>query len=74
MNLTVIKKADDLSHGTKVLRLSIGGIPGTDLAYLTYLGDLSEIQRLLQEVTQAFSHLTPTEEPPISADDGKLYA
>ena len=70
LKLTVIKKADDLSLGAKVLRISIGGYP--ELAYITYRGDLGEIQQLLERVSQAFGQLT--EEPPVSPDDGKQYA
>ncbi len=70
MQLRVIKKADDLSLGEKVLRISIGGFP--DAAYITYRGDIGEIQKMLADVTRMFAELT--EEPPISPDDGKLYA
>ncbi len=70
MQLRVIKKTDDLSLGEKVLRISIGGFP--DNAYITYRGDLAEIQKMLADVTRTFAALT--EEPPISPDDGKLYA
>ena len=70
MELTVIKKTDDLSLGEKVLRISIGGFP--DNAYITYRGDLGEIQKLLADVTRAFAELQ--HEPPISPDDGKQYA
>src|SRR5258708_1700257 len=70
MELVVYKKCDDLSLGEKVLRISIGGFP--DKAYITYRGDLGEIQSLLQDVTQAFTQLT--EEAPISPDDGKQFA
>jgi len=70
MDLTVIKKADDRSLGEKVLRISIGGYP--DQAYITYRGDLGEIQKLLQDVTRAFAELE--QEPPISPDAGKQYA
>jgi len=70
MELTIIKKADDTSLGEKVLRISIGGFP--DKAYITYRGDLGEIQSLLWDVTRAFAQLI--EEPPISPDDGKKYA
>lgn len=70
MELTVIKKADDRSLGEKVLRISIGGFP--DKAYITYRGDLGEIQNLLADVIRAFAELQ--EEPPISPDDGKKYA
>ncbi len=70
MELTVIKKADDLSLGEKVLRISIGGYP--DKAYIAYRGDLDEIKKMLADVTRAFGKLT--EEPSISPDDGKQYA
>jgi hypothetical protein len=70
MELTVIKKTDDRSLGEKVLRISIGGFP--DAAYITYRGDLAEIQKMLADVTRMFADLT--EEPPVSPDDGKLYA
>ena len=70
MELTVIKKADDRSLGTKVLGISIGGFP--DRAYITYRGDLHEVQALLSDVARAFAGLQ--EEPPISPDDGKRYA
>ncbi len=70
MELTVIKKADDRSLGEKVLRISIGGFP--DKAYITYRGDLSEIQNLLWDVALEFAKLL--EEPPTSPDDGKKYA
>ena len=72
MELTVVKKADDTSLGEKVLRISIGGLPGDDKAYLTYRGDLYEVQVLLAKVMQKFAELR--EEPPISPDDGKKYA
>jgi len=70
VELTVIKKADDLSLGEKVLRISIGGFP--DKAYITYRGNLDEIKKMLADVTRAFAELQ--QEPPISPDDGKLYA
>lgn len=70
MELTVIKKADDRYLGEKVLRISIGGF--LDKAYITYRGDLGEIQSLLQDVTRAFAQLE--QEPPISPDGGKKYA
>ncbi len=70
MELTVIKKADDRSLGEKILRISIGGFP--DSAYITYRGDLREIQSLLLDVARAFIQLE--QEPPISPDDGKQYA
>lgn len=69
--LKVVKKADDHSLGTKVLRISIGGTEA-DGAYIVYRGDLREVQRLLREVTTRFSALT--DEPPVSPDDGKHYA
>ncbi len=72
MELTVIKKADDRSLGEKVLRISIGGIPGDDQAYITYRGNLDEIQSLLWKVAEKFAQLA--KEPPISPDDGKKYA
>jgi len=68
--LKVTKKADDLSLGMNVLRISIGGSP--DAAYITYRGDLAEVQKLLQDVTRVFSELQ--HEPPVSPDDGKRYA
>ena len=71
-HMKVLKKADDYSHGIKVLRISIGGIPEVGGAYLVYRGDLAEVQKLLAEVNEHFSALTS--EPPISSDDGKLYA
>ena len=70
--LKVIKKADDYTLGEKVLRISIGGLPGDDKAYITYRGDLYEVQLLLSKVMQKFAELR--EEPPISPDDGKQYA
>ena len=70
MELHVIKKADDRSLGAKVLRLSIGG--DQDGAYLTYRGDLDEVQQLLRKVTKAFMQLEV--EPPVSPDEGKRYA
>lgn len=70
IELTVIKKADDRQMGFKVLRISIGGFD--DKAYITYRGDLGEIQSLLADVSRAFAELR--EEPPISPDDGKRYA
>ena len=70
MELNVIKKADDTSLGEKVLRISIGGYP--DKAYITYRGDLDEVQKMLTDVTRTFAQLT--EEAPISPDDGKHYA
>ena len=70
MELVVYKKRDDLSLGTKVMRISIGGFP--DKAYITYRGDLDEVQSLLKDVVQAFSQLH--EEAPISPDDGKHFA
>ncbi len=70
MELTVIKKPDDLSLGEKVLRISIGGFP--DKAYITYRGDLDEIKKMLADVARAFDQLT--QEAPISPDDGKKYA
>lgn len=72
MELTVIKKADDWSLGEKVLRISIGGPVDGSGAYITYRGDLDEIQKLLADVTEAFSQLD--REPPISPDEGKRYA
>ncbi len=72
MELTVIKKADDRSLGEKVLRISIGGLPGDDKAYITYRGDLSEVQSLLWDVVRAFAQLE--QEAPISPDDGKKFA
>ncbi len=70
MELTVIKKADDFTLGEKVLRISIGGFP--DKAYITYRGDLDEIQKLLKDVVRTFAEMK--EEAPISPDDGKQYA
>ena len=70
MNIAIIKKADDLSLGEKVLRISIGG--NMEHAYITYRGDLDEVKRLLTGVASAF--LTVTDEPPISPDEGKKYA
>ena len=72
MELTVIKRAADRSLGVKVLRISIGGIPGDDKAYITYRGNLGEIQKLLADVAREFAQVQ--EEPPISPDDGKHYA
>lgn len=73
MELHVIKKADDRSLGAKVLRISIGSVEGSpDQAYITYRGNLNEVQQLLQDVDRTFAGLT--EEPPISPDDGKKYA
>jgi len=70
MELTVIKKADDVSLGEKVLRISIGGYP--DQAYITYRGNLNEIKKMLADVTRAFALIQ--KEPTISPDDGKHYA
>ena len=72
IQLAVNKKADDLSLGFKVLRISIGGVLGDDKAYITYRGDLYEVQLLLAKVMQKFAEVR--EEPPISPDDGKKYA
>ncbi len=71
MRIVVTKKADDLSLGMKVLRISIGGTMEQG-AYITYRGDLQEVQALLAEVATHFSHLS--HEPEISPDDGKRYA
>ena len=72
MKLHVIKKADDFTLGEKVLRISIGGPPGDDQAYITYRGDLGEVQSLLWDVVRTFAQVQ--EEPPISPDDGKQFA
>lgn len=68
--LKVVKKSDDFSLGMKVLRISIGGT-GDD-AYITYRGDLREVQRLLKKVNTAFSAMT--KEPPITPDEDHQYA
>lgn len=68
--LAVIKKPDDLSLGMKVLRISIGGTSSE--AYVTYRGDLREVQQFLREVVEVFGRLDT--EPPISPDDGKQFA
>lgn len=70
--LAVIKKADDHIEGQKVLRISIGGAPGCNEAYITYRGNLREIQQLLREVADSFGELNT--EPPISPDGGKKFA
>lgn len=71
MIIKVIKKADDRTLGMKVLRISIGGDMENG-AYITYRGDLDDVQRLLTAVTTAF--LALTDEPEISPDEGKKYA
>ena len=70
MRILITKKADDLSLGEKVLRVSIGG--NTEQAYITYRGDLQEVQTLLNQVAKRFSLLT--EDLEVSPDDGKRYA
>ncbi len=70
MQILVTKKADDLSLGEKVLRISIGG--DMEQAYITYRGDLREVQELLNVVAQKFSLIA--EELEISSDEGKRYA
>lgn len=70
MRILITKKADDLSLGEKVLRISIGG--NAENAYITYRGDLQEIQALLNSVAKRFSLLT--EDLEISPDDGKKLA
>lgn len=71
MELQVIKKADDISLGINVIRISIGGTMEHGL-YITYRGNLDEVKKVLALVTQNF--LTLTDEPSISPDDGKKYA
>ncbi len=71
MQIIVTKKADDLSLGEKVLRISIGGNMEHG-AYITYRGDLREVQELLNEVAKRFSGIA--EELEISPDEGKRYA
>ncbi len=70
MQVLITKKADDLSLGEKVLRISIGG--NAEKAYITYRGDLAEVQALLSQVAKRFSLLT--EDLEVSPDDGKHYA
>jgi len=70
VQILVTKKADDLSLGEKVLRISIGG--DMEQAYITYRGDLREVQELLNVVAQKFSLIA--EELEISSDEGKRYA
>ena len=72
MQLTVIKKADDWTLGEKVLRISIGGPTDGSGAYVTYRGDLDEIQKMLTAVVREFAKLQV--EPPISPAEGKRYA
>ena len=55
----------------KVLRISIGGNMEQG-AYITYRGDLREVQALLNEVAKRFSGIA--EELEISPDEGKRYA
>ncbi len=71
MQIVVTKKADDLSLGMKVLRISIGGNMEQG-AYITYRGDLREVQELLSEVARRFSGIA--EELELSPDEGKRYA
>jgi len=54
-----------------VLRISIGGNMEHG-AYITYRGDLREVQELLNEVARRFSGIA--EELEISPDEGKRYA
>jgi len=70
MQILVTKKANDLSLGEKVLRISIGG--NMEQAYITYRGDLREVQELLNEVARRFNLIA--EELEISPDEGKRYA
>ncbi len=70
MQILITKKADDLSLGEKVLRISIGG--NAEEAYITYRGDLAEVQALLKQVARRFSLLA--EDLEVSPDDGKRFA
>src|SRR5216683_6615137 len=70
MQILITKKADDLSLGEKVLRISIGG--NAEEAYITYRGDLAEVQALLKQVARRFSLLA--EDLEVSPDDGKKFA
>ena len=72
MEIAIYKKPDDVSLGIKVLRISIGGPVGGDKAYITYRGNLEEVQWLLQLAAKALSEVK--EEPPISPNDGKQFA
>lgn len=70
MELKIIKKADDVSLGVKVNRISVGGDDNN--LYIVYRGDLRDIQRMLKTAAEKMAALTV--EPPVSADEGKQYA
>ncbi len=69
MKILVTKKKDD----PMALRISIGGFKEAgENAYITYRGDLEEVQKLLTIVAEQFQKLQV--EPEVSPNDGKQYA
>lgn len=70
-NVKIIKKKDDLSLGTKVIRVSLGGNKQAGY-YCTYRGTLQEAKEVIVEVMKELSTLE--KEPDITPDLGKRYA
>lgn len=71
IEIKIIKKADDLTFGEKVLRVSLGGNPMIGY-YVTYRGTKNECIKLMEDCLRAMKILD--KEPEISPDDGKQYA